>query len=204
MKACITTQILHLIICHSSIDRSSCALISCHERNVRQQNVTNMTERVTVAGPTDVNQLEILLPHLKLDMSLVLVLVQDCSLDLNLAVGSSQNRLAPSTPKSKWIRNFLIPTKGHISFISDFGYAICYLQLFISRRLLLLFHWIDHKMGITVMSGQGKTINHCESYYKVKIVIRSYDIGSVIVVKKYYIVYLFQLFFRSAKELFLL
>ena len=71
------------------------------ERNVRQQNVTNMTERVTVAGPTDVNQLEILLPHLKLDMSLVLVLVQDCSLDLNLAVGSSQNRLAPSTPKSK-------------------------------------------------------------------------------------------------------
>ena len=50
-------------------------------------------------------QLGAILPKLELDMALVLVLVQDSSVALNNAAGSgpSQNRLAPSTPNSKYL-----------------------------------------------------------------------------------------------------
>ena len=68
-------------------------------------NAINLEERNS--GPpqsqqgNDENQLGIVLPQLELDMALVLVLVQDNSVALNSAAGSSQNRLAPPTPSSE-------------------------------------------------------------------------------------------------------
>ena len=72
---------------------------------VEKQNEMRMEERNNEQqqGGNNANQLGIVLPQLQLDMALVLVLVQDNSVALNSAAGSSQNRLAPPTPNSKYL-----------------------------------------------------------------------------------------------------
>ena len=71
----------------------------------KSQNAIRLDERNSgqqqqQSGNED-DQLPIVLPQLQLDMALVLVLVQDNSVALNSAAGSSQNRLAPPTPSSE-------------------------------------------------------------------------------------------------------
>ena len=74
---------------------------------VENSNAMRMEERKRSIehqqGGNNDDQLPIVLPQLQLDMALVLVLVQDNSVALNSAAGSSQNRLAPPTPNSKYI-----------------------------------------------------------------------------------------------------
>ena len=73
--------------------------------NVENSNAMRMEERRNEhqQGGNNDDQLPIVLPQLQLDMALVLVLVQDNSVALNSAAGSSQNRLAPPTPNSKYL-----------------------------------------------------------------------------------------------------
>ena len=66
-------------------------------------NSMQMGERNGEGQQQENDQLPIVLPQLQLDMALVLVLVQDNSVALNSAAGSSQNRLAPPTPNSKYL-----------------------------------------------------------------------------------------------------
>ena len=72
---------------------------------VEKPNSMRMEERSSEhqQGGNNEDQLPIVLPQLQLDMALVLVLVQDNSVALNSAGGTSQNRLAPPTPNSKYI-----------------------------------------------------------------------------------------------------
>ena len=71
--------------------------IKLDERYSRQQNAMNekFNEQLKRKHSNDNNQLEILLPHLQSDMALILVLVQDCSVPLNVASSFSHTMLAP-------------------------------------------------------------------------------------------------------------
>jgi hypothetical protein len=77
--------------------------LGSHTKLRKRTNAIRLEERKSSQKPAgdDIDQFRVMLPNLSSDMPLVLVLVQDSSLELNLAGGSSQNRLAPPTPSSK-------------------------------------------------------------------------------------------------------
>ena len=91
---------------------------------VDKSNSMRMEERGGEHQQRNEDQLPIVLPQLQLDMALVLVLVQDNSVALNSAAGSSQNRLAPPTPNSKYLgsskRNNSIQRSLKFSFFQPF------------------------------------------------------------------------------------
>ena len=71
--------------------------IRLEERNSRQQQ--------QVQHGNDNGQLGIVLPHLQLNMALVLVLVQENNQALDLAAGSSQGMLAAPIPNGELFDN---------------------------------------------------------------------------------------------------